>query len=185
MKPKEFPQVNIRIAETQDEYITLPAYFDKRDRTVSFCMVMTPEQLAQANKSGGEIWIRQHMPEDGYPPLIMDTDPKHVLSTCPVTNKICCTEACFERCDVITELNDDHLIALEYYKHFHDSEEVYRRWNEDYDEEEIPNPDDALKHLFESLRQAFLDQFKIEDLSTVEVDFIAIFEKVYPAITWK
>ena len=55
MKAIEFDEVNVRIAEDQEEYNTLPAYFNKDEGSVSFCFKMTKEQLDQ---SDGEVWIK-------------------------------------------------------------------------------------------------------------------------------
>jgi len=55
MKVKEFPQVNVRIAENQDEYETLPAYRDKSGRVIC-CFELSEEEKKLVEKTG-EIWI--------------------------------------------------------------------------------------------------------------------------------
>jgi hypothetical protein len=53
---KEFPQVNVRIAEDQEEYQTIPAYYHgDTSGTVTFCWKLTSEQI-EVVKETGEIW---------------------------------------------------------------------------------------------------------------------------------
>lgn len=63
MNAIEFPGVNIRIAEDQPEYQTLPAFggdipIDDAGNTVpgiTCCFKLTPEELAEVNRTG-VIW---------------------------------------------------------------------------------------------------------------------------------
>jgi len=58
MELKDFPEVNVRIAEDQPEFGTIPALVDKKTNTATFCF-----QLDQAERErvmdSGEIWFTQ------------------------------------------------------------------------------------------------------------------------------
>jgi hypothetical protein len=57
MKAKEFPEVNLRIAEKQEEYMTLPVHHMKDDYgTVVCCMELSAEERKQVAETG-EIWV--------------------------------------------------------------------------------------------------------------------------------
>lgn len=58
MKSVEFEEVNIRIAENQPEYETLPAYHDPKEGSLTFCFELSNEELEQVGKTG-KIWIKQ------------------------------------------------------------------------------------------------------------------------------
>lgn len=56
MKAVDFDQVNLKIAEHQDEYQTLPAHFDRESGTVTACFELDEEELQQV-KEDGKIYI--------------------------------------------------------------------------------------------------------------------------------
>lgn len=58
MKAIEFDEVNLRIAENQPEYQTLPVYVEKEDKSipVTMCFELTEEEQKQV-KDTGRIWI--------------------------------------------------------------------------------------------------------------------------------
>lgn len=58
MKSIEFPEVNVRIAENQDEYETLPAFYDENEMSMTFCFELDPDELEQVGKTG-RIFIKQ------------------------------------------------------------------------------------------------------------------------------
>lgn len=58
MKAVEFPEVNIRIAEHQPQYETLPAFYNNQDGTVTFCFELDNEELEQIGKTG-KIYLKQ------------------------------------------------------------------------------------------------------------------------------
>ncbi len=55
MDTKEFPEVNLRIAEDQEEYGTLPAHVSEQG-IVTCCFSPSEEELKQINETG-EIWL--------------------------------------------------------------------------------------------------------------------------------
>lgn len=53
LKIADFPQANVKIAEDQEEYLTLPAHVG--DGRVTFCWELTDEQIEEL-KSTKKIW---------------------------------------------------------------------------------------------------------------------------------
>ena len=58
MKAVEFPEVNIRIAEDQPQYETLPDYHNSEEKSMTFCFELNPDELEQVGKTG-RIYIKQ------------------------------------------------------------------------------------------------------------------------------
>lgn len=56
LDPEEFEQINVRIAENQEEYITLPAHKTDDGRVVC-CFHVTPDQIADMARTG-RLWIQ-------------------------------------------------------------------------------------------------------------------------------
>jgi hypothetical protein len=52
MIAKEFDEVNLRIAENQDEYQTLPAYCNTQEGSAMFCMELTELEKEIVAKTG-------------------------------------------------------------------------------------------------------------------------------------
>ena len=57
MKAIEFKEVNVRIAENQDEYATLPAHFNKEEGSLTFCFKLTEDEINRI-KATDEIWFK-------------------------------------------------------------------------------------------------------------------------------
>lgn len=59
MKAIEFPEVNVRIAENQPEYETLPVYVDTEDPSTptTMCIQLDPEEIKQVTETG-RIWMQ-------------------------------------------------------------------------------------------------------------------------------
>lgn len=58
MKAMEFEEVNVRIAEHQPEYETLPAFYNEEDQSITFCFELSEEEFTQVAKTG-KIYIKQ------------------------------------------------------------------------------------------------------------------------------
>lgn len=54
----EFDEVNIRIAEDQPEYETLPAFHNKEEGSVMFCFQLNKEEIDEIVKTG-KIYMKQ------------------------------------------------------------------------------------------------------------------------------
>ena len=53
MKPIKFEQANVKVAEKQDEYLTLPAHHSgDMEGIVTSCWELTPEEIDQIKQSG-------------------------------------------------------------------------------------------------------------------------------------
>lgn len=53
-----FKEVNVRLGEGQEQYNTLPAYWNKSEGSMTFGFKLTEEELAEVNRTG-TIWIKQ------------------------------------------------------------------------------------------------------------------------------
>lgn len=58
MKTKEFPEVNVRIAENQKEYEMLPAYYNNEEGSITYCFELAPEDIKRIQETG-ELWVKQ------------------------------------------------------------------------------------------------------------------------------
>lgn len=58
MKAVEFPEANIKIAENQPEYETLPALHDPDEGSIVYCFQLSEEEKKQVIETG-RIWIKQ------------------------------------------------------------------------------------------------------------------------------
>lgn len=54
----DFKEANIKIAEEQEEYQTLPAYYNQKEGSMTFGFKLTPKELEEVNKTG-TIFIKQ------------------------------------------------------------------------------------------------------------------------------
>ena len=72
MKAIEFPEVNVRIAENQPEYETIPANFRQYEDTnlheVAMCIQLDEEERKQVAETGC-IWLTILQPEGNFNPI--------------------------------------------------------------------------------------------------------------------
>lgn len=75
MKLIEFPEVNIRIAEHQEEFHTIPANIDPSDPTYpfTFCVELSPEELSEVIMNKGKVWITQWTGGNLFQPILVRT----------------------------------------------------------------------------------------------------------------
>ena len=57
MKPIEFKEVNVRIAENQEEYQTLPALYEPKEGSMTFCFELSQEEKDRIAETG-EMWFK-------------------------------------------------------------------------------------------------------------------------------
>lgn len=88
MKAIEFPEVNVRIAENQPEYETLPVYVDPEDPSTptTMCIELEPEEIKQVIDTG-RIWLSTLTFRQPFHPIKMSflrpegfTEPKNTKS---------------------------------------------------------------------------------------------------------
>lgn len=111
MKAIEFPEVNVRIAENQPEYETLPANVQPDEQTkgffnqVTFCFELDEEEKKQIAETGtGQVWHTVLMPIGAeFHPIRMSTlkptmsrskeekctHPEYVIIGCPFEKDSC------------------------------------------------------------------------------------------------
>ena len=58
MKAVEFPEVNLRIAEDQPQYETLPVLHNRTEGTITYCFELDHDELEQVGKTG-RIYLKQ------------------------------------------------------------------------------------------------------------------------------
>lgn len=78
MKASEFPEVNVRIAENQPEYETLPAFHNKYEGSVTFCFKLTEEELNRIYATG-EIWFKQLTFNGPMNPIALSTNKEELI----------------------------------------------------------------------------------------------------------
>ena len=57
MKAKEFKEVNVRFAENQEEYETLPVYCNTEEGSAMFCFELSDEEKARIAETG-ELYVK-------------------------------------------------------------------------------------------------------------------------------
>lgn len=72
MKAIEFPEVNVRIAEHQEEYETLPVHIDRKEPTIptTMCIQLDPEEIKQVAETG-RIWMQVLTFGQPFHPIMM------------------------------------------------------------------------------------------------------------------
>jgi len=78
MTPKEFEGSNIKIAEHQEEYQTLPAYANESG-TIITCWKLSPEEIAKISETG-ELWFLQMTFNQNMQPIYPSTSREEVFN---------------------------------------------------------------------------------------------------------
>lgn len=78
MEAKEFPEVNLRIAENQPEYQTLPVFHNPKEGSVTFCFQLDEDELNRV-KATGEIWIKQFTFNRAMNPIAPTTNKEDLI----------------------------------------------------------------------------------------------------------
>lgn len=73
MKPITFDQANVKIAENQEEYMTLPAHHSEdTEGIVTCCWELTPEEIEQV-KETGKIYLQMWTFNNPLQPIMLHT----------------------------------------------------------------------------------------------------------------
>lgn len=78
MKAIEFPEVNVRLAENQEEYETLPAYHDKEEGTMTFCFKLTADEINRI-RATDEIWFKILTFNKPMQPIMLSTNKEDLI----------------------------------------------------------------------------------------------------------
>ena len=78
MKPLEFEEVNVRIAEHQDEYQTLPACINAEEGSVTFGFELSDDELEEV-KATGVIWVKMLTFGRPMQPILLSTKKSDVI----------------------------------------------------------------------------------------------------------
>lgn len=79
MKAIEFDEANVRIAENQPQYETLPAFSNKEEGSLTFCMKLDDLELARVHATG-EIWIKQLTFGNPMNPIAMSSNKEDLIT---------------------------------------------------------------------------------------------------------
>lgn len=67
LKAINFPEANVQLGKSQDEYTTLPAFHDEEKNSFTFGFQLSREQVLDISRTG-EVWLQQLIPEvEGFP----------------------------------------------------------------------------------------------------------------------
>ena len=78
MKAKEFPEVNVRLAENHEEYETLPAYYNEEEGSMTFCFQLTPDEINRI-KATDEIWFKMLTFGKPVQPICLSTNKEELI----------------------------------------------------------------------------------------------------------
>lgn len=80
MLAEEFPEVNLRIAENDDRFLTLPAFLNKDgELTVTFAFSLNKEERDEFLKTG-LIYFKQHInPTVPFQPIVLSTQKADLI----------------------------------------------------------------------------------------------------------
>lgn len=78
MTPKDFPERNIKIAEHQDEFITLPAYYNRSEGSMSFCFQLSEDEVNQIHETN-EIWFKLYTGGQKMQPIFLSTQKEDFI----------------------------------------------------------------------------------------------------------
>lgn len=78
MYPIEFPEVNVRIAEKQEEYQTLPAFWDKKEGSMTFCFKLSEDEINRMYATG-EVWMKVITFNQDLQPIGLSTNKEELI----------------------------------------------------------------------------------------------------------
>lgn len=79
MKAVEFQEMNVKIAEKQDEFQTLPAKKDEMEGSMTFCFKLSEAEIKQVNETGC-IWWKQFTGLKAMQPIATSCLKKDLLN---------------------------------------------------------------------------------------------------------
>ena len=79
MKAKEFKEVNIRLAEDQDECETLPGFYDVEEQSFTFCFELSPDEVNRI-KATDEIWFKVLTFGQRMQPICLSTNKEDLIN---------------------------------------------------------------------------------------------------------
>lgn len=75
----EFPEVNAHMGKGQEEYETLPAFFNRQEGSVTFCFQLNKEELEEVNRTG-VIYFKQMTFGKPMQPVAMSTQKEELIT---------------------------------------------------------------------------------------------------------
>ncbi len=74
----EFPEVNVRIAEHQPEFTTLPAHHNEGEGSVTFCFKLTEDEINRMHATG-KLWFKQIIGIHSFHPIMLSTNKEDLI----------------------------------------------------------------------------------------------------------
>lgn len=78
MQPIEFKEVNVRIAEHQEEYQTLPAFHNEKEGSMTFCFKLSEDEMSRINATD-EIWFKVLTFGNPLQPIALSTNKEDLI----------------------------------------------------------------------------------------------------------
>lgn len=78
MIAKEFKEVNVRIAEHQDEYETLPAFYNNKEGSLLVCFELSEDELNRV-KATNEVWFKIFTGGKALQPIATSTNKEDLI----------------------------------------------------------------------------------------------------------
>ncbi len=78
MKAKDFPEANVKLVESQEEYMDLPAFFNSEDGSLTFCFELDEAELNRI-KATGEVWFQMLTFGRPMQPIAMSTNKEQLI----------------------------------------------------------------------------------------------------------
>jgi hypothetical protein len=73
MNASEFPEVNVRIAEKQEEFQTIPAFWNKKEGSMTFCFKLSESERNRMYATG-EVWMKVYTGGREFHPIGLSTN---------------------------------------------------------------------------------------------------------------
>ncbi len=78
MKAVEFEEVNLRIAEHQEEFITLPVFHNPDEGSITFCFKLTQDEVNRI-RATDEIWFKMYTSNRPMQPIMLSTNKEELI----------------------------------------------------------------------------------------------------------
>jgi hypothetical protein len=78
MIAEQFEEANVVLGEGQPEYTPLPAYYNKREQSMTFCFSLNKEEIEEITKTG-KIWFSQLTHNRPFQPIALSTQKSDLI----------------------------------------------------------------------------------------------------------
>jgi len=78
MKAIEFPEVNLRIAESQEQFETLPAYHNEEEGSITICFKLSIDEINRL-RATDELWFKIKTGNESMHPIMLSTNKEDLI----------------------------------------------------------------------------------------------------------